>query len=369
MKRAPRLFIFVFTVIALVSASSCSRSSSSNPDEGAGDTIVFTRVYEPNEKAFSILIPQGWQVAGGIVRVNPLTQGGAAQSIAAKLDFTVKKDDSGTVLIRWLPDMLYFDARYSPAGQMGMFPAGSNYNGMPVYPLMPASQFITQLALPYAHPQARDVQITDNKALPKLARGYQNRVNQFFPQLGFQYDAALADVTYKEGTAEYTEKIIAVIENWGQLGAGMWGNKETILIRAPKNEFKKWEAVFSIIQNSVKIDPRWLAGEIQGQIKRGQIALDTQREVQRIEQEIVAHQQRTNAEIHNDMFLTLTDQEEYVNPYTKEIDMGSNQWQHRWINESGDVLYTDNPSYNPNHDVHLKRSDYKKTPVRKRFPQ
>jgi hypothetical protein len=33
------------------------------------------------------------------------------------------------------------------------------------------------------------------------------------------------------------------------------------------------------------------------------------------------------------MFLTLTEQEEYVNPYTNEVEVGSNQWKYRWVNE------------------------------------
>ena len=49
--------------------------------------------------------------------------------------------------------------------------------------------------------------------------------------------------------------------------------------------------------------------------------------------------------------------------------MGSNQWKHRWVNESGDVIYTDREDYDPNTDVHLNRSDYKRTPIRPRFPQ
>jgi hypothetical protein len=331
--------------------------------------MVFTRVHEPREKAFSLLVPKGWQVEGGIFRVDPLKQGGAAQSIAAKLDFTVKKDSAGTVLMRWLPDLLYFDPRYSPAAQMGLLPVGSNYNGMLVCPLMPAARFIREMAFPYAHPQARNLNVAGNKALTEVAGNYQRRVNQFFPQMGFQYDAALSEMTYHDGGVEYEEKMVVVIEDWGRVGAGIWGNKETVLMRAPRAEFKKWEAVFSIIQNSVKIDPRWLSGEIRGQLQRGQIALDTQQEIQRIGQEIATHRQKTNAEIHNDMFLTLTDQEEFVNPYTNEIDVGSNQWKYRWVNESGDVVYTDNESYNPNVDIRLNRSDYKKTPVRKRFPQ
>jgi len=76
----------------------------------------------------------------------------------------------------------------------------------------------------------------------------------------------------------------------------------------------------------------------------------------------------TNAEIHNDMFLTLMDREEYVNPYTHEVEVGSNQWKYRWVNESEEVIYTDSEEYDPNTDVELNRSDYKRTTIMKRGP-
>lgn len=346
-----------------------STIESQHEGKATTEVISFSRVSEPRENAFSLLIPKGWQTEGGIFRVDPTAQGGPAQSIAAKLDFAVKKDQAGTVMIRWLPDVLFFDMRMSPAGQMGMFPPGSNYMGMTVYPLMSARQFIQDVAFPYAHPQASNVQVTEQKNLPKLAQKYQHGMQAILPQFAFSYDAALVTTTYREGGESYREKMVAVVEDWGQLGAGMWGNKETFLIRTPVGEFEKWEPYFSMIQSSVKLNSKWVAGEIQGQIKRGEIVLNTQREIQRIEREIVEHRQRTNAEIHNDMFLTLTDQEEYVNPYTKEIEIGSNQWQFRWVNESGDVIYTDSEEYDPNIDIELNRSDYKRTPIRKRFPQ
>ena len=361
--------ILISLLFSIIITSPTLSFAASKPKSNVPETMVFTRVNEPKEHAFSILIPKGWHVEGGIFRVNPLTQGGPSQSIVAKLDFTVKKDQSGTVMIRWLPDVLYFDASWSPAGQMGMFPPGSNYQGMTVYPLMPALDFISQVAFPYAHPQASSVQIVEQQSLPQVAQKYQQRVLAIMPQLTFSYDAGLLSVTFQEGGNRYKEKMFAVIENWGQLGAGMWGNKETFFLRTPVNEFAEWAPIFSIIQNSVKLNPQWLAGEIRGQIKRGEIAARTQAEIQRIEREITAHRQKTNAEIHNDMFLTLTDLEEYVNPYTNEIEVGSNQWQFRWVNESDEVIYTNNEEYNPNHDVELKRSDFKKTPIRKRFPQ
>jgi hypothetical protein len=109
-----------------------------------------------------------------------------------------------------------------------------------------------------------------------------------------------------------------------------------------------------------------LTGELRAQVQRGEIALRTQAEIQRIGREITAHRQQTNAEIHNDMFLTLTGQEEFVNPYSGEVEVDSDGWAHRWVNESGDVLFSDSDEYDPNLDERLKRSDFKRTPVRPR---
>ncbi len=332
-------------------------------------TVIFQRTAEPNERAFSLLVPKGWQVEGGILRINPAAQGGPAQSIAAKLDFSVKREPRGSVMIRWLPDVLYYDARMSPAGQMGLFPPGSNYQGMTVSPLMPALQFLSQIVFRYAHPQASGIRFVEQRRLTETAQRYQQRVSALLPQATFSYDAGLLTAVYQEGGVSYKEKMISVIENWGPMGAGMWGNKETFFLRAQANEFEDWVPVFSTIQSSVILNTQWLAGEIQGQAQRGQIALDTQREVQRIDQEIVAHRQKTNAEIHNDMFLTLTSQEEYVNPYTQQVETGSNEWKYRWVNGSGEVVYSNDPNYDPNHDLSLNRSDFKRTPVRQRFPQ
>jgi hypothetical protein len=330
---------------------------------------IFNRKQEPRENAFSLLVPEGWIVEGGIYRVDPTVQGGPSQSIAAKLDITVMKDRLGSVMIRWLPDVLYFDVRNSPAGQMGLFPEGSNYQGMMVLNILSAKDFIQRIAFPYAHPKASNVKIREFKKLNDIARNYGQRVKQVMPYSTMSYDAAIVKLEYLENGKPFEEWMISIIENWGQLGAGMWGNKETFLIRTRVGEMKKWEPIFSVIQNSVKINLQWLLGEIKGQITRSEIALNTQREIEKIGREINAHRQKTNSEIHNDMFLTLTEQEEYVNPYTNEIEVGTNQWKHRWVNESGDVIYTENEDYDPNIDINLNRSDFKRSKVRKRFPK
>lgn len=344
-----------------------SASANKNVDEAS--IHYYQKQNEPRENAFSLLVPKGWRIDGGIFRVDPTAQGGPSQSIAAKLDFAVKKDDNGSVMIRWLPDVLYYDARYSPAGQMGLFPQGSNYQGMTVLNIMSAKEFISNIAFPYAHPNAQNIKVTNTKLLREVAANYTRRVKQAMPFLTMSYDAAMVKLNYLENGIEFEELFVTLVENWGELGIGMWGNKETFYVRAPNGKLKGWESTFSVIQNSVKINLKWLMGEIKGQAARGQIVANTQKEIERIGREITENRQRTNSEINNDMYLTLTEQEEYVNPYTNEIEVGTDQYKYRWVNESGDVIYSDKEEYDPNIDIKLNRSDFKRSKIRKRFSQ
>jgi hypothetical protein len=194
---------------------------------------------------------------GGISRADLMHQVIDAQSIEAKLDFTVKRDAAGSVLIRWCPEIKYCDMRMSPAGMMGMFPSGSNHQGMLVYPLMSAQDFLSRSFL----------------------------------------------------TAQ------------------------------------------------------------QASMARDRRMLEIQQQLQDMDRQIVEHRQRTNAEIQNDAYLTMMEQEEYVNPYTGEPELGSNQWKYRWVTEGGEEYYTDNEDTDPNVSSALNRSDWKCTPVRPRFPQ
>ncbi len=343
--------------------------ASTASERGIAHTVRFVRKAEPRERAFDLLVPQGWLVEGGIVRIDPTAQGGPAQSIEAKLDFALKKDQMGSVMMKWVPELMYIDMRFSPAGQMGMFPQGSNYAGMTVWPKLSALEFLSRVVFPKARPHAQTVQVVEQRALPKVAKQFQDAQRAMMPGLALSYDVAIMTVSYREGGTQYRETFFTGIEDYGYLIPGGWKNKSTFFARAPADEFVQWEPVAGIILRSVRLNPKWVTGEIRGQITRGQIAADVIRDINRIGQEIADHQTKTNAEINNDTFLTLTEQEEYVNPFTNEVETGSNQWENRWTNPGGDVIYTNDEHYDPNVDVNLNRSDFKRTPVRPRFPQ
>ena len=344
--------------------------------EGA---LAFERVREPNEGAFSLLVPVGWQVRGGIQRAHQGVL--SAQSIEAKLDFCVQRDDEASVAIRWCPDVKFKAPGFSPAEMMGFFGAGGQYQGMQVVPLLSPVDFLVRIAFPWAHPEAEQVQVAAQKPLPLLVDIYRQKMAAFGQPSPGAYQGGTVTFAYAERGRRYAEKAYAVIENLGPMAAGMWSNKDTLLIRAPLGELARWEPILHHIRESVQLEHRWLAQEVvnqefmgrsflhaqQAAQAREQRMLQLQRQMQDVDRQITEHRARTNAEIHNDAYLTMMEQEEYINPFTNQPETGSNQWHYRWTNADGAEFYSDSEDHDPNLWGLMNCSDWRRTPVRPRF--
>jgi hypothetical protein len=344
--------------------------------------MLFQRVAEPHEGAFTIAIPQGWQIQGGITRANLMAQSIDAQSIEAKLDFAVKQDAAGTVMVHWCPETKYCDMRASPAGMMGMFPPGSNYQGLQVWPLMSAVEFLSQMVFSWAHPNVGQAQIAEGQSEPLLCQAYQHKMAALGMPTPGNYDGGVARFTYVEDGVLYKEKAQVVIENLGPMAGGMWSNKDTVLVRAPKGDLAGWEPALRHIQESVQLNFQWLAREIASQemlgrsflnaqqaaIARDRRMLEIQQQMQAVDREIADRRARTHAEIHNDAYLALMEQQEYINPHSGRVESGSNQWSHRWVTADGDEFYSDSESDDPNARGYLNRDDWRRTQIRPRFP-
>jgi len=336
-------------------------------DKAGKPTAVFHRQSEPNEKAFTFLLPQGWSITGGITRVDPNTSGGAGNAIEAKLYMKLSSPDNKAGM-GWLPDTRFFDMSRFPGQNLAapMFPDGSNYNGMTVMRMIAPADFVRTVAFPFAHPHAQGVQVTNVQQLPKLADEYRKMSALMLGGYQFNYQVAIITLEYSENGIQYLEKMVCAIEDWGQLGGGLWSNKETWYVRTEKPLFDRVAPVFATIGQSVKLNPDWIAREIRSQQVNSNIALQTQQEITRIDREITEHRSRTNAEINNDMYLNLTGQEDYTNPFTGQTERGTNEWNYRWENEQGDVIYHNNQNYNPNEDVDIKVKGFKRSEIRRR---
>lgn len=327
------------------------------------DQMILQRINEPVESAFHILKPKGWLEEGGITRWDPIRMGGPANAIEAKIDFKLKSDANGTIQIHWLPDIYFVDITGSMVA--GMFQEGSFYNGMPVLRKMDATTFLQRHLAPYLHPDLK-VSMTEIRLLPEIEKlCYQTDVAK---QLQSKYSSAVASFTYTENGIKYKERSFCIIQDMGPYTAGMWKNRSTVVIRAPEVDFDAWESLFQEIGASVELNPKWIAGELQGQMQRGSTMIKTMQDVNRIGQEIQKGHAETNAQINHQAYLNLTDQEDYINPHTQMVERATNQWNHRWVDDLGNVIYTNNAEYNPNYDLELQMQGFKRSQIKKQIP-
>lgn len=333
------------------------------PRSGA---LRLVQVREPRQGAFTMLMPAGWQVAGGVFWVHPDQAGGPANSIETKCDLTLSADRAGSVALHIYPDVYRADTAKMPAG--AMFPYGSNYAGMEAAPVPSAADYLVR-GLHAVRPKATDLRVVRSDRLAALAAAYTRHAAQVTPLLRPRFDAALVTVEYREGGVRYREQAFTVIEDRGAAAAGQWANRQTLSARAPADRYEAWAPIFGLMIRSIQLDPRWLRQELAAQAERAGVARQTQDEVQRIEREITRHRAETNAEINNDGFLTLTGQEEFLNPYDGHTVVSTDAYRHQWINGSGELILSNDDGYDPNLDDAVKRADFRRMKVRPRGPR
>lgn len=355
--------IIVFLTIGIVVWHAAAFSKAFASPKGSG--ISFQRIYEPREKAFSISVPRGWQHHGGIYRVNAAQAGGPLNAMEAKCDLRFQRDAQGTVAFHILPDIVYAHAGIGG----GFWGPGAIYQGAVVRPIEAATTHV-QSVFSQLHPNVPSTRAVKIERLPGEIRSMEQGLaytNQLLariglPQGGFQCDAAGGVFEYTEGGTRFREVILTGVVD--MKAAMTWKNTRTLVFRAPAAEFDHWRPVMDIMRFSIRFHPKWVLSEMQGQKERADIVMKVYDEIRRIDREIIQKTAINREEIMNDNFLVLTGQEEFVNPHTHAVEMDTDAYKYRWTTPGGDVYYTNREAENPN--IFMQRTDYKRTPIRKR---
>ncbi|MFH1810960.1 MAG: hypothetical protein ABIJ09_19625 [Pseudomonadota bacterium] len=326
--------------------------------------LALSRINEPREQAFSILVPAGWSVSGGIFRVNAATAGGPLNAIEAKCDLTLASQD-GLVSLRVLPDIVY--AHHGVGA--GLFAPGSNYQGATVRPLETALQHLRTL-LSLARPAATDVRFVKSSRLPgeiAVLDRAQSYTNNLLRQVGgdgmtFVHDAAGAIIDFSEAGQAYRAAITTAVVD--MRAALTWKNTRALIFVAPRASFDHFRPVLDIVRASTRFNPRWVLSESQGQRERADFVVKVFDQMRQIEQDMLAKQRLNREEIMNDNYLVLTGQEEYINPHSGEVEVDTDRFKYRWSTAAGDRYYTDREDADPN--ALLQGGGYRRSAVRPR---
>jgi hypothetical protein len=328
--------------------------------------LVLQRIWEPNERAFTVLVPKGWKTAGGVFNVNPLQMNGPGNSISPKCDFAVKSDDRGTVMMRWMPGWNHADLTFSPTG-FGLFQPGQYYQGMLVQVMPSPKAFLIEM-LRKERPQASNLLIVVEDPMPEVTRAFEQQAAPLNLQLrqaglgALRFDSLAIAVEYTEAGVRYREVLSSTIAD-NRASAFQWSNENTIMFRTPAAEFDSWKPVLDMIQSSREGNPQWLASVAKAIGERAKGALETQKYINKVAADIVENRRRTHAEIRHENWLFLTGQEEYKNPFTGGIERGTSEYRYRWQNNQGEIIYTDENAFDPNRNEEFNTKEWKRSEV------
>jgi hypothetical protein len=328
-------------------------------------SLLMRRVAEPNENAFTVLVPKGWLISGGVFNVTAQQTGGPVNSLAPKCDFSVKIDAAGTVMVRWIPTWYYADLRST--SMAGYFQSGQFYQGMPVRNIVNPDEFLTQL-MGTERKGAQNVSVIGTDTMNEVTEAFGKKyaaVNQSLVQMGLapmKFNSLAIFVEYVESGVRYREALFTTISD-SRGGAFMWSNENTVMFRAPAESFDKWKPLLDMIRESFQFNPKWLESVRRNSDDRAKSAVETQRYINNVCNEMAANRAKTNEEINHENWLLLTGQDEYKNPYTGEVERGTSQYDHRWENNQGDVLYTNENGFDPNSVEEYNSREWKKSEV------
>lgn len=211
--------------------------------------VIFQRRSEPNENAFSFLLPEGWTISGGITRVDNNSGASDGQSVDLKLYMKFSSPDNKAGMA-WLPDMKYIDKQHYPDTKSK---AGNDSNNLMEMSRLVPADFIRLVAFPFAHPHARMMEITGVQQLPGLVEQFRQIADSIRPGTELNFQAALVTMQYLENNTQYLEKMICVIEDEGIKGSGIWGNRATWYVRAEQDKFNSFVPIFKTIRQSLQI--------------------------------------------------------------------------------------------------------------------
>ncbi|MDD2466451.1 MAG: hypothetical protein PHI97_20835 [Desulfobulbus sp.] len=339
-------------------------SNKGNAQQGGGYTgaplLRFHRYLDRTEAAFLLLVPEGWTTEGGIFRVDPMAAGGAGQSIEAKIDFTLRRDPLGQVMIRFIPHTNYIVP--------GAYGYGTVINGMPVLPMPTPANFLTS-NFGRLRPTATNVRVLETHSRPDIVQAVlQGPKARSLQANGAQYyaDAGMVTVSYQENGTAFKEMLFTAIEGFSIMDVAMWSNCLTIVARAPAAEAEIWIPAVKVVLNSFALNPRWAEAEARGQRYRSGVAADTMAAIAEIDRAIAANRTQTQQSIQHENYLNLTNQEEYLNPFTGTTELGSNEWKYRWENNAGEIIYTDNGTWDPNIDPQANLQGFQRSAIRPR---
>jgi len=312
-------------------------------------------------EAFHMLVPVGWEVRGGVRwrQDNPAfpAYGAFAVSNPERLE--------ELEIFPNLP-MFWTDNQ----GLLAMFPVGSKYFGNVVHPPLGAAAALRQLVLPQFRGGVSGLTFVDEAAVPELALTVQEMQARAQPEAGIRADAARVRVRYTWNGAAVEEELYAVVQSFaygmqtmqGVVTNQNWWVDYVFSFKAAAGHLDEAAKALQTIAFSVRLDPRWFAGYgrlvealIQGQIRQirhigelGRRYAQAGSEIREAELRRWEADQAVRDRLADDWSRQFRGYDRYWDPAGERMVELPSGYDNAWVNNLGEVVMADDPSFNPN---------------------
>lgn len=331
-------------------------------NRGDGGPVYQYRLYQDaTDNAFTVMIPQGWQVRGGIMRIAPNQIRTVVDGCGKKLHFTIY-DPESQASITYFPTEMY--ASSAPGTTFITIPAGQVLNGMVQMPqLLSPSQFVQQVVFPGQRAGVQNIQWGKVESLNSLAAAW-NTAFHAEDQIPPQIVAESIEVAYDRGDIRFGELWTSLITSVSVYNSTIWMPDFTVVASVPLDKADQLAPVLKAVITSFRMNSSWLAktsaafdqctkkvviSQEQIRARDRKIARklrQVQQEINRIDNDIVSSRNNTRSVIQEHEHNTLMGEDKYEDTETGTrylIDMGYE----RNYSNGDQIIQTNDLNYEP----------------------
>lgn len=324
------------------------------------------RLYEDvTEKAFTVLIPEGWKTEGGIMRIAPSQIQTIVDGCGKKLYFSIHDPDS-RASITYFPTEIFHTS--APGTSWLSVAPGQVLNGMKQMPqVLTPAQYVAQIVFPSSRPDASNVQWGEIKPLTSLADAW-NRAFHSEDPVPPRVIAESVEVAYDRAGTRFAELWTALITTTSVNTSTVWLPDFAVVAGGPVDRVEAMAPVLKAVITSFRMNPSWMANMIadfdactkkvaktqegirEHERRISQRLMQVQKEIQAIDNDIVANRDATRSTIQEHEHNVLMGEDKYEDTGTGTrylIDMRyeRNFTDGETLIQTNDWLYEPPPGY------------------------
>jgi len=347
--------VIVLAIIGLLGIDSPQTACGKNPASGNDQAFVPYRYVDPatGMVAFSLLIPKGWQVEGGV-------RWSETPALPVKSRFRFY-NPNGPEELNFYPAHTYFwtNNRMTLATK----PPGSEMFGSTVARPVSLETAFKSVVIPGAQRNTQGMKVLLTKDVPELAQLAGGQVD---PNVQAEAHAGKMRIAYNDNGMQMEEEFYAAVLQFtinmpGPSFINYWFIDHVFSFRAEKGKLDNNARLFQTMIYSVKINPKWFAKVVNVKEMLAQQNIQRTKHIGRIGQMIAKagsemredqmreweKKQQAYDRIARNQSDTIRGVDRYYDERAgREVELPTGG--HAWANNLGEYFVTESPSLNPN---------------------